>query len=119
MEELDMTYEDTWNTRTLMLNGETYGDYLKSEHWAAVKAKAKKRPNYQKCECCESRQVDLHHTSYKHIRTPQELRVIIALCRQHHHEVHELAKTERISVRLASNRVRLAYQPDWTRSNRL
>ncbi|QNO00808.1 hypothetical protein phiPsa397_098 [Pseudomonas phage phiPsa397] len=119
MKDLDMTYVDTWNTRTEMLDGETYGDYLKSEHWASVKAKAQKRPNYQKCERCESRKVDLHHTSYKHIRTPQELRVIIALCREHHSEVHELAKEERISVRLASNRVRLKYQPDWTKENRV
>jgi protein-tyrosine-phosphatase len=118
MLELDYSYQDTWERRKIALGGITYKQYLESQHWKEVKTKAKSRPNYQKCEFCESTKIDLHHTSYKWIGTKDELRCIIALCRKHHQEVHDLAKEKKTSVRLATNELRKVYKPDYTKPNR-
>ena len=118
MKILDEVYADTWDRREINLGTQTYGEYLDSVEWKGVKSKAAKRKNYQKCECCTSTKVELHHTSYKWINTPHELRTIVALCRTHHQEVHDLAKTTGTSVRLATNATRLKYESDWTKPNR-
>lgn len=118
MKALDEVYADTWDRRDVNLGTQTYGEYLSSSHWQAVKAKASKRVNYKTCECCDSTRVELHHTSYKWINTTNELRTIVALCRVHHQEVHDLAKTTGVSVRLATNTTRLKYEPDWTKPNK-
>lgn len=110
MKDLDEIYSDTWDRREQNLRGVSYADYLKSDHWAEVRRKASKRANYKKCEFCECTDVDLHHTSYKWIWTDQELRCIVALCRVHHQEVHDLAKASRLSVRLATNQLRKKYK---------
>lgn len=117
--ELDEIYSDTWDRRDLMLNGISYGDYLKSSHWKSIKAKAHKRPNYKKCEFCDCQDVELHHTSYKLLFNRRELINIIALCREHHQEVHDLAKSEGISVRVATNKLRRVYKPQYWEKNRV
>lgn len=108
---LDNTYEDTWNTRLKNLSS-SYEEFLKSEHWASVKRKAKSRPNtYGKCSFCGSKKnIDLHHTSYKWIGTKSELSTVIALCREHHHQVHVYAKENMVSVRVATNILRRLYK---------
>lgn len=116
---LDKTYDDTRSTREVKLSGMTYEEYLKSDHWAKVKAKASKRPNYQKCEFCDSTEVELHHTSYKWILTKDELNTIISLCRNHHQEVHDLARSDGLSVRVATIRLRRIYKPDFYKPNRV
>ena len=116
---LDEIYADTWDVRERQLSGTTYGEYLKTPHWQAVKAKARARPNYQKCEFCNSIEIELHHTSYKWIYTENELRVIISLCRDHHQEIHNLAKVDNISVRVATNLLRRRYKPEFWRKNRI
>lgn len=98
---LDTTYFDTWSMRERQLSGMTYAEYLISPHWAQVKIKARKRLNYRKCEFCDSTKTELHHTSYKWILTKHELRTIISLCRDHHQEIHDLAKADQVSVRFA------------------
>lgn len=108
--DLDYTYQDTWDRRFKNLKGMSYQDYLKSDHWKGVKEKASKRENYKRCECCGDYKVELHHRSYKSILTKDELRNIIALCREHHQEVHDLAKDEQISVRLATRKVIRKYR---------
>lgn len=118
MKNVDYTFEDTWNRRSNNLNNMTYEEYLKSEHWQKVKRKAKRRLNYQKCEFCESKNVELHHITYKWILTPFELRGIISLCRKHHQDVHDLAKEKNISVRLATTELRRIYKPDFFKPNR-
>jgi|18_taG_2_1085343.scaffolds.fasta_scaffold02211_6 hypothetical protein len=103
----DMTYQDTWNTRDkrLIILGTTYEYYLKSNHWKQLKKKALKRPNYKKCECCKSTNIELHHSTYKFIGTIYEMTSIISLCRDHHQQVHDLAKKENVSIRLATTYV--------------
>lgn len=117
--KLDEIYADTWDRRNLLLGDISYGDYLKSDHWKAIKLKASKRPNYKKCEFCDSTKVELHHTSYKFIFTKRELINIISLCRSHHQEVHDLAKHKNLSVRIATNQLRRLYAPDYSKPNRI
>ena len=117
--ELDIKFKDTWIRRYENLRGFSYTEYLKSNHWKMVKLKASKRPNYKKCEFCNSIKVDLHHTSYKWIFTKNELRTIIALCRNHHQEIHDYSIKYKISVRLATNKLRKIYKTDFLKKNRL
>lgn len=117
--DLDEIYADTWNRRDLMLNGITYNEYLKTDHWKSTKLKALKRPNYKKCEFCDCQKIELHHTSYKHLFDKRELCNIIALCRLHHQEVHDYAKHTGFSVRVATNHLRRKYKPDYTKKNRV
>ena len=110
--KLDMTYEDTWNTRMERLTelGMTsYEDYLLSPQWVESKAKAHKRPNYNKCEVCSSKLVQLHHSGYAWIGTKFELRSVNAFCALHHKLIHDLAKETGVSVRLCTNIVRDPY----------
>ncbi|GAQ26659.1 hypothetical protein SAMD00023378_0342 [Ralstonia sp. NT80] len=120
--DLDEIYSETWNRRTERLEklGQaTYEEFLSSDHWARMKEVASGRPNYKKCEFCSCTDVELHHTSYKWIGTKDELRSVISLCRQHHEEVHALAKAQGVSVRLATNELRRKYRPDYRQKNRL
>lgn len=103
---LDVTYSDTWQTRSKGLDND-YGSFLKSDHWTETKNKAKSRPSkYSKCLCCgSSHNIELHHKSYKFINTKNELLNIVPLCREHHQEVHDYAKEEQVSVRIATNKM--------------
>ena len=115
MKELDYTYEDSWIRRESNLKEITYREYLNSDWWRTIKKKAESRPEtYGKCQFCGcSANIDLHHTSYKWIFTSRELSVIIPLCREHHYEVHQYAKDNKVSVRVATNKLRKVYRPDW------
>ena len=119
MKELDEVYADTWVRRDANLGEMTYADYLRSAHWAQVRQKAVSRPNYLKCEFCDSTEIELHHTSYKWILTKHELRAVISLCRAHHQEVHDLAKGSGVSVRIATNTLRAKFKPDHRKKNRV
>jgi len=65
---IDRTIQDTYTTRYENLNGLDYQEYLKSDHWQMVKKKAKRRKAYQKCQFCDSKNIDLHHTSKCSVR---------------------------------------------------
>lgn len=117
--DLDEIHADTWGRREQNLRGMTYGEYLASEHWTAVKQKAAGRPNYKKCEFCLSTAVELHHTSDKWVLTERELLTIISLCREHHQEVHDLAWSTNLSVRKATNELRRRYKPNFWEKNRV
>jgi hypothetical protein len=108
MKNLDTTYEDTWIRRESNLENISYKDYLNSDWWKEVKKKSKMRPEtYSKCQFCNTdKHIELHHTSYKWIFTKDELRNIIPLCREHHQQVHDYAKVNNVSVRVATNTLR-------------
>jgi hypothetical protein len=107
---LDMTHSDTWETRDAMLGDMTYAEYLRSDHWQWVKRKALKRKTYQKCEYCGATPIELHHASYKWIFTKFELTSVHALCRDHHQEVHDMARRTNLSVRLITYKLRRFYK---------
>jgi len=117
LKDLDYTYIDTWIRRENKLQDLNYRDYLKSNWWKKIKSKCNKRKSiYSKCQFCDTiNNIDLHHTSYKWIRTNRELSVIIPLCRQHHLETHKYAKKMNISIRLATNQLRKKYKPNWNK----
>jgi hypothetical protein len=107
MKDIDYTYNDTWNRRDSNMIYESYTDYLNSDWWKSVKEKASKRKCYQSCLFCKSKEnLHLHHTSYKWIHTKHELRTIICLCKNCHQEVHDYAKLNLVSVRIATNIMR-------------
>lgn len=107
MKEIDYTYADTWIRRDSNMINNTYKEYLESDWWKKIKEKAQKRKCYQYCSFCKSKNnLHLHHTSYKWIHTKYELRTIISLCNDCHQEVHDYAKNNLISVRIATNLIR-------------
>jgi hypothetical protein len=103
--KLDKTYADTWVTRRRVLGEQTYEEFLKSDDWQTLKARAFKRPHYHRCWICKSTdRIELHHTSYKWADR-LDLRNVRPICRLHHQQIHDLAKAQDISVRLATNKV--------------
>lgn len=112
MPRIDYTYSDTWETRAEMLSELQYQEFLKSDHWKQIKIKAARRPKkYGACQSCGSTEnIDLHHRTYKFLGTKHELQGVVPLCRKCHQEVHDKAKSEGISVRLATNRHRKGFQ---------
>jgi hypothetical protein len=111
MQNRDYKYIDTWIRRENKLQGIKYEDYLRSAWWQSIRDKAKARPKtYSRCQFCKTdKNIHLHHTSYKWIFTARELSVIIPLCASHHYEVHEYAKKNQVSVRIATNILRDKY----------
>lgn len=107
---LDKEYLDTWNTREENLTAldiQTYKEFLDSNLWKELKTKARKRSNYQKCYLCGCKDnLEFHHLSYKHLT---ELRNVRSVCRTHHQEIHDYAKDNGISVRLATNHLKKEY----------
>ena len=66
---------------------ELYADYLKSEEWAARRAKVMQRAGHC-CEGCrEQPAIDVHHLSYEHV-TQEFLFELVALCRDCHGRIH-------------------------------
>jgi hypothetical protein len=102
---LDITYSDTWKTRNEVLGDRSYQEYLQSPEWAALKERASSREHFKYCWVCGSSEgIERHHTSYKWLNL-LDLRNVRPICRLHHQEIHDLAKAEKISVRLATRKV--------------
>jgi hypothetical protein len=59
-----------------------YTDYLRTQHWSIVRAKAVKRAGH-KCENCGSGfRLNVHHLTYEHLwyEYPDDLRVLCETC---------------------------------------
>lgn len=70
----------------------TYRDYLNSAHW---KQKRKEALRYGGRECwiCKStKDIQIHHRTYKRKGRERIETDLFALCAKHHKEVHERAK---------------------------
>jgi hypothetical protein len=108
--KLDKSFADTWKTRSEFLDI-PYSEFINSEYWRRVKKKALSRgETYRKCRFCGcTHSIELHHTSYKWINTKNELRSIVPLCRTHHQMVHDYAKANNVSVRIATNTLKNNY----------
>lgn len=85
-----------------------YLDYLKSDHWNAVKSRyyQSKLPRRDKfgrpvCEVCGTYgRLDLHHKSYKRLGH-EKLHDFALLCRDCHHELHDLYRVIKAQNRRA------------------
>lgn len=104
--KIDRTYTDTWQTRSIVLDDISYAEYLKSEEWQRIKRKALKREFYSKClKCGATENLELHHRSYKWIGTKSAMQGLVPLCRTHHQQIHDYAKANKVSVRVATNTI--------------
>lgn len=71
----------------------SYDKYLQSESWKKTKERYRNSKRKQHCWCCndKSKPVDLHHKNYKRLGR-ERLSDLVALCRECHYEVHEVAR---------------------------
>lgn len=101
---LEVSHSDTWRVRNEKLNI-SYKEYLNSDHWRNLKKTAAKRPNnYGSCRFCGcTKNIELHHKTYRWIMTPYDLSTIVPLCRTHHQEVHDYAKENNLPIEKATS----------------
>lgn len=105
----EKTYLDTWKNRQIVLDeiGMTYEEYLKSDHWIKFKEKVNRRKLHQECKICGSkRNLHLHHRHYRFLMHIHELNSIYRLCADCHQKVHDIAKRNNLSIRLATGYLR-------------
>lgn len=64
-----------------------YAEYLKTDHWQEMRAKALERAGY-KCQLCSSEEMlQVHHNTYKNIGN-EKLTDLVVLCRGCHSRFH-------------------------------
>jgi len=67
-----------------------YRDYLKTEHWKALRAEALKRDE-KKCQGCGSARIlQVHHKLYRGCPEDTQLSDLITLCKKCHRKEHGL-----------------------------
>ena len=102
-------YEKTWQERDNSLKKagfKSYDEFLKSELWQSIKKKASSKTTFQYCWLCSRTDVDLHHLHYKRLtQKTNALKDIVPCCREHHKQIHDLAKAKKTSVKAASTQV--------------
>jgi len=110
--KLEQTHGEVWVNRSIALDGLPYAEYLKSTEWARIKRKAMTRPHYQYCFVCkrEDLPLEIHHRTYKWIGTERAMSGLVALCREHHQFIHDLAKEHNLPVRKATKKARKIYK---------
>jgi len=105
--KIDETYKDTWEMRDKKLKTHgynSYGEYLKSDEWKKIKIRFDKREKFRKCYICKSENnLDVHHKTYKAIAMKNPYKYLFRLCRDCHNKIHEYAKANNVSVRIATN----------------
>ena len=70
--------------------GKGYENFLKSKYWREVKKLVLKRDKYKCIICGSSKELNIHHSSYKnHFNEHNHLEDLDTLCRKHHQEYHE------------------------------
>ena len=69
---------------------EEYKEYLKSDHWKAIRLKALDRAGYR-CQLCSSKQhLNVHHNTYVN-RGHEDLKDLVVLCRECHKKFHNIS----------------------------
>ena len=66
----------------------SYRDYLNGAEWAETKSRYRASKKLQSCLVCRAPNVDLHHRSYKRLGH-ERCDDLVALCREHHEQLHE------------------------------
>jgi hypothetical protein len=92
------------------LGYETYEAYLQSGRWAGARISYTEAGLPQCCVICGRQDFHLHHRSYEFLGDEPPFH-LVALCEDHHYEVHKLLKKELPGVTLwKAHRV---YQEQW------
>ena len=79
---------------TVKTRKQKYKNYIRSEHWKRRKRKYYKKNPGRRCWICGStRDVELHHKTYKRLKKEQDSD-LVPLCRKCHKAVHDRYKIE-------------------------
>lgn len=68
-----------------------YADYLRSPHWATIKAAYRASELPQTCQCGEAERLQLHHTTYERLGQ-ERLEDLTPLCPECHTMIHVLER---------------------------
>jgi 5-methylcytosine-specific restriction endonuclease McrA len=70
-----------------------YSSYLKTNHWACIRAFALERAHHQCALCPTTSPLDVHHRSYQRLgfEAPEDLIVLCRECHDRHHQRLRLA----------------------------
>ena len=66
----------------------SYREYLEGPEWAETRTRYRSSGKLQTCLVCRAPNVDLHHRTYRRLGK-ERLGDLVALCREHHEQVHE------------------------------
>lgn len=66
-----------------------YFNYMRSAKWQKLRARCFERDGYQCRKCGSAKNLEMHHTAYKHLRQSEEINDAATLCRSCHRKVHE------------------------------
>ncbi len=86
-----------------------YGAYMASAAWSRRKRRWRRAlrfvacPWRRWCRVCWSRDVQLHHASYRHLGAERH-RELVPLCRFHHQEVTAMHRVPGVTVEAATKR---------------
>jgi hypothetical protein len=90
------------------LGRKDYHAYIKSEEWSQVKKRFYSSKMYKvlcegdrwSCYCCgtKDKPLDLHHRTYKRLGMENIALDLVPVCRECHHEIHEIAPHVRNSL---------------------
>lgn len=71
------------------LKNKSYFDFLKSEYWNGIRKKILKRDNYKCTICYSTKDLQVHHTTYKnHFSEHKHLNDLITCCDKCHTNIH-------------------------------
>jgi len=88
----------------------SYKDYLLSEEWQTIKRSVRNRKGarWNLCNiCASSKNLEIHHSSYKVIGTINPHDTVKLLCRSCHQKVHDLSKlNKKLDLYKACSRVK-------------
>lgn len=111
-------HQKIWEERKVSLKNlgyKTYSEYLNSKIWKDVRKKVLNgRKDRAFCYICGERNgIEIHHLHYRCLDKPI-LGSGFVLCREHHQEMHDVAKSEGCGLKEAAKLVCLK----WMRSGR-
>lgn len=84
----DVSQQESYDSLN-RLGFQSLQEYRRSELWRETKRRYRSSDYPQRCLICGSRDFDLHHRSYARLGE-EELFDLVALCRPHHDQLHEL-----------------------------
>ncbi len=93
----------------MRMTSKKYADYLASDHWKLVRDKRLQMDNYR-CWCCDKKATQVHHITYDRVgREPMS--DVISVCKTCHSAIHQIEKTEKVSLYRAHRRLRERVHP--------
>jgi 5-methylcytosine-specific restriction endonuclease McrA len=78
----------------------SYGAYLESEHWIALRARIFRRDQHRCCHCGSTRRLTVHHITYARLGSERlaDLQTLCARCHQRLQKQWRQRKTLRTAI---------------------